>query len=71
MNRKDALWKGTDAAVPAALVVVAVLAGCAGLGSITEVGTGFAVATGRMTEGQAESVTRTAQAVERSFGWTD
>ncbi len=44
-----------------------IVGGCESLGSIAEVGTGVAVATGRMTEQQAESVTRTADAVSRSF----
>ena len=52
-------------AVIAAMVLV--LAGCESLGSIAEVGTGVAVATGRMTEQQAASVTRSAEAIGRSF----
>ena len=42
-------------------------AGCESLGSIAEVGTAAAVATGRMSEQQAASVTRSAEAVGRSF----
>lgn len=49
------------------LVVLLGVTGCESLGSIAEVGTGVAVATGRMTEQQAASVTRTAEAVGRSF----
>jgi beta-barrel assembly-enhancing protease len=49
------------------LIVLFLVAGCAGLGSVTEIGSSLAVATGRMTEQQAQSLTRTAQAVERSF----
>ena len=70
MKRPIALCKRRCALRPAtvaALAVVALLAGCAGLGSVTEFGTGLAVATGRMTDQQAQSLTRTAQAVERSF----
>ncbi|TVQ37577.1 MAG: peptidase M48 [Spirochaetaceae bacterium] len=52
-------------AVIAAILLV--LAGCESLGSIAEVGTGVAVATGRMTEQQAASVTRSAEAIGRSF----
>ncbi len=64
MNRCTDLSRAIRIAFIATLVLAAI--GCAGLGSITEIGTGVAVATGRMTDQQAQSLTRTAEAVERS-----
>ena len=64
MNRRTSFSRRIRIALTAALALGAV--GCAGLGSITEIGTGVAVATGRMTDQQAQSLTRTAEAVERT-----
>ncbi len=50
----------------ATVLVAAVVAACAGLGDLADVGTEVATRTGTISERQAESVRRSARAVERS-----
>lgn len=61
--------------VPAAVLLLAaatstlVLSSCQSLGAISQIGTAFGVATGRISESQARSINRSAQAVQKS--WED
>lgn len=57
----------TRLALPALLAAMLAAAGCQTLDQITDLGTSVAVATGAITTNQAQSITRTATAVGKTF----